>query len=111
MHVRQRGHGLVHGSGIRSADGIRTVLVVDTTGFLNDGWLDVAGHPSTAALHITERVRRPDFGHLEIDFMIDDPGAYTKPWTLPMTFSLMPDTELIEHICENDKDGVFLFGK
>jgi hypothetical protein len=56
-------------------------LVVDTTGFNGKTWLDVRGHPTTEALHITERFRRPDFGHLYIQLTIDDPKAYTKPWT------------------------------
>ena len=80
-------------------------LVVETTGFVDDTWLDFRGHPATDALHIIERFRRADFGHLEIQFTIDDPKAYVKPWTVAMSFDLLPDTELIEHICENEKDA------
>jgi hypothetical protein len=56
-------------------------LVVDTTGFNGKTWLDLAGHPSTEALHVTERFRRRDFGHLDLQVTIDDPKAYPKPWT------------------------------
>jgi hypothetical protein len=83
-------------------------LVVETTGFVNDTWLDFRGHPSTDALHIVERYRRRDFGHLEIQFNIDDAKAYVKPWVVSMSFDLLPDTELIEHICENEKDATHL---
>ena len=86
-------------------------LVIDTTGFVNDQWLDFRGHPATDALHIVERHRRRDFGHLEIQFTIDDPKAYQKPWNVTMTFDLLPDTELIEHICENERDAARLVGK
>ena len=86
-------------------------LVVDTAGFVDETWLDFRGHPATDALHIVERVRRRDFGHLEIQFTIDDSKAYVKPWTVTMTFDLLADTELIEHICENEKDAIHLVGK
>ena len=86
-------------------------LVVDTTGFVNDTWLDFRGHPATDALRLVERYRRRDFGHLEIAFTIDDPKAYLKPWSVTMGFDLLPDTELIEHICENERDAVSISGK
>ena len=86
-------------------------LVVDTTGFVNDTWLDFRGHPATDALHLVERYRRRDFGHLEVQFTIDDPKAYVKPWNVSMAFDLLPDTELIEHICENERDAAHLVGK
>jgi hypothetical protein len=68
-------------------------------------WLDDAGHPHSEAMHTIERFRRRDFGHMEIQLTIDDPKAYTKPWTLAMQFQIMPDTELIEDVCENEKDA------
>lgn len=86
-------------------------LVVNTRGFLNDTWLDVPGHPATDALHLVERYRRLDFGHLEIQFTIDDPKAYLKPWRTTWSFELLPDTELIEHFCENEKDAPHLVGR
>ena len=61
---------------------------------------------------IIERFRRVDFGHLEIEVAIDDPKAYTKPWTVTVYQRLMPDTELIEFVCqENEKDEPHLVGK
>ncbi len=80
-------------------------LVVDTTGFNGKTWLDQAGHPTTDALHVTERFRRRNFGHLDIQVTIDDPKAYTKPWTVTEPMQLLADTDLIEFVCnENEKD-------
>jgi hypothetical protein len=89
----------------------RDALVVDTAGFNDQSWLDDPGHPHTEALHVTERFRRKDFGHLEIQITIDDPKAYTKAWTVTENFGLMADTELLENICENEKDVRHLVGK
>jgi len=85
-------------------------FVVDTTGFIDNAWLDFRGHPATDALHLVERYRRRDVGHLEVQFTIDDPKAYRQPWNVTMTFDLLPDTELIEHICENERDAAHLVG-
>ena len=80
-------------------------LVVDTRGFNGKTWLDQAGKPTTDALHVIERFRRKDFGHMDIQITIDDPKAYTKPWTVTEQARLMPDTELMEFICnENNLD-------
>ncbi len=79
-------------------------LVVDTTGFNGKTWLDQAGHPTTDALHVTERFHRRDFGHLEVQTTIDDPKAYTKPWTATEMMDLQLNTELMEYACENEKD-------
>jgi hypothetical protein len=86
-------------------------FVVDTTGFNDQTWLDDPGHPHTDALHATERFRRRDFGHLDIDITIDDSKAYTKPWTVTARFDLLPDTELIENVCDNEKDAQHMVGK
>ena len=85
-------------------------LIVDTTGSIDEAWLDFRGHPATDALHLVERYRRRDFGHLEIQFTIDDPKAYRAPWNVTMTFDLLPETELIEHICENERDAARIEG-
>jgi hypothetical protein len=74
-------------------------LVVDTTNFRDLGWLDVNGAPLTSDGRIVERFRRPNFGTLEIDVTIDDPKAYTRPWTVRVNQRLLPDTELIEFVC------------
>ncbi len=86
-------------------------LVVDTTGFNDKGWLDDLGHPQTEALHVTERFRRRDFGHIDLQLTIDDPKAYTKPWTVNLGMNFVPDEELIESICENEKDVQHMVGK
>lgn len=79
-------------------------LVVDTIGFNGKTWLDTNGHPTTDALHVIERFRRPRFGQLEIEITIDDPKAYTRPWTVNERPRLLPDTELLEFVClENEK--------
>ena len=87
-------------------------LVVDTRGFNGRAWLDQLGKPSTDALHVIERFRRKDFGHMEIQITIDDPEAYTKPWNVTEEVHLLPDAELLEFICaENNKDVPHLPGK
>lgn len=88
-------------------------LVVDTIGFQDKGWLDGnKGHPHTDALHVTERFRRVNFGRLEIQETIDDSKAYTKPFTVKHTMHLLPDSDVLENICnENEKDAVHLVGK
>ena len=78
---------------------------------LDNNWLDNSGHPGTEALHLTERFRRRDFGHIDAQITIDDPKAYTKPWSVNLHFTLA-DTELIEYVCdENEKDLTHLVGK
>jgi hypothetical protein len=80
-------------------------LVVDTSGFRDGGWLDVNGAPLTDAAKMTERFRRVNYGTLEIDVTVDDPKAYTRPWTArTIRQQLLPDDELIEFVCkENEK--------
>jgi hypothetical protein len=84
-------------------------FVVEATGFNDKSWLDDGGHPRTEAMKTTERFRRKDFGHLEIDFTFDDAKAYTKPWTVTVPFILLPDTDIIENVCENEKDVKHIF--
>jgi hypothetical protein len=84
-------------------------LVVQTTGFTDLQWLDVNGNPLTEAGKVTERFTRPNFGTLNIEITIDDPKAYTKPFTVRVQQRIMVDTELIEFICE-DRDAVHYVG-
>jgi hypothetical protein len=87
-------------------------LVVDTIGQNGKTWLDMRGLPATDALRVTERFSRPDIGHINIAVTIDDPKAYTKPWMVRLAWSLLPDAELIESICEeNNKDLPHMVGK
>ena len=87
-------------------------FVVETKGFNDKGWLDTNGHPVTDALHVIERYTRKDFGHMDVAITIDDPKAYTRPWTVVEPAVYQPDTELIEYICEeNNKDPQHIVGK
>ena len=79
-------------------------LVVQTAGFRDDLWLDMSGSPMSDAARMTERIRRPNYGNLEIELTVDDPKVYTRPWTVSLTQSLALDLELIDEFClENEK--------
>jgi hypothetical protein len=87
-------------------------LVVETVGFRDDVWLDIDGSPLTESGKMTERMKRLNYGTLQTDVTIEDPKAYTKPFTVRVTHRLLPDTDLIEFICtENDRSGPHLVGK
>ena len=80
-------------------------LVVQTTGFKEEGWLDNAGHPRSESMLITERFRRRDFGHIDLEIRYEDPKYYTRPFTNKTTLHLIPDSDIIEYVCtENEKD-------
>ncbi len=81
-------------------------LVVDTVGFNGRAWLDTfKGHPQTESGRVTERFTRRDFGHMDLQITIADPKMYSRPWTVTLPYTLMADTELIETVCENEKDS------
>jgi len=87
-------------------------LVVDTVGFNDKFWFDMAGHPHTTQLHVIERYYRRDFGNLEIGITIEDPGTYTKPWTIQRVSTLETGIEMSEYVCnENNSDVLHLVGK
>jgi hypothetical protein len=84
-------------------------LVVETTGFNERGWLDGSGHPRGESMRITERYRRRDFGHMDLEISFDDPKYYTRPFGFKTTFRLMPDSDILEYVCaENEKDRAHL---
>lgn len=85
-------------------------MVVETNGFNDRGWLDIEGHPHTEALKITERYRRRDFGHMDLEVTIDDPKAFTRPFSMKVQKTLMPDTDLLESICESDHSVPHMIG-
>ena len=85
-------------------------LVVETTGFRDDVWLDVEGSPLTHTGKMTERWHRPKFGLTQIDITIEDPKAYTKPFTVRVNHQLMPDTSMMEFVCE-ERDAKHYIGK
>jgi hypothetical protein len=81
------------------------VFVVETAGFNDKTPLDSIGHPHSEALRLTERFRRRDFGHLDVEMTFDDPKLYTRPFTIKVPHDLLPDTDLFESYCdENEKD-------
>ena len=77
-------------------------LVVDVVGFNENTWIDFFGHPHTDALHVVERFSRPDMNTLHYEATIDDPGAYTAPWTVAWDIVWRPDSELMEYICQEN---------
>src|SRR5579863_1565447 len=98
-----------YGHSIGHYDG--DTLVVDTVGYNDKFWFDFAGHPHTEQLHTVERYKRTDLGTLVVETDINDPGAYSKPFTISFTFGLRPKEELMEYICqENQVDAQHLVG-
>jgi hypothetical protein len=87
-------------------------LVIETIGQNGKTWLDMRGLPGTESLKVTERYSRPNIGRMNIDVTIEDPEAYTKPLSVKLSWRLVPDTDLIESICEeNNKDKAHMVGK
>ena len=78
-------------------------FVVETIGFNDQTWLDNKGTPHSEALRMTERFRRIDFGHMEVDYTFEDSVAFTRPWSTTIKFLLRPDTDLMDNQCENNK--------
>jgi hypothetical protein len=98
-----------HGDSIGWWD--KDTLVVDTVGFNDRTWFDNNGHPHTEKLHTVERYTRTSLGTMAIEITVEDPGAYSKPFTLRTEANLMPGTELLEYICnENNQDLPFISG-
>jgi hypothetical protein len=82
------------------------------TGKPGDGWLDGKGDPFTDALTLTERFRRVNFGQLQIDVTIDDPKAYTRPFTVRVEQEIVADgSEMIEFICHENQQFLKLTGR
>lgn len=104
MDPKWFGHSVGHWEG--------DTLVIDTVGFDDRSWLTAQGHPHTEKMHVIERFRRPDLGHLEIEFTIDDPAAYAKPWIMKRVSDLDTKDEVGEYVCtENNKDVEHMVGK
>lgn len=86
----------------------KDVLVIDTVGFHDRGWIDNAGKPQTEQLHVIERMQRTGLGTMEVEITVDDPGAYARPWKLRRILKLAPGEELQEYVCnENEKSQHF----
>jgi hypothetical protein len=84
----------------------KDTLVVESFGYNDRTWLDHDGHPHTEALRTTERYRRRDVGHLDVEVTLSDPGAYARPWTVAVRAELLADTELIEFVCNEGRNGL-----
>ncbi len=80
-------------------------LVVESNGINDMTWLDDGGHPHSDALRITEKFHRRDFGHMAVELTIDDPKTYSRPWQVTLPWNLLPDTELLDWACLNEKDA------
>jgi hypothetical protein len=90
--------------GYSSAQWSGDTLVIDTIGVRDGTWIDWSGSVITEAAKVREEIRRPDFGHLEIRVTVDDPRAYTEPWTVNLRQRIVVDGELIDEIClENEQ--------
>jgi hypothetical protein len=86
-------------------------LVVETSGYKDGQWLDIAGHPLTDQARTIERIRRVNYGTLQVELTVDDPKAYTKPWTTMFKLSLAINTDLLEYVCnENEKSLQHMVG-
>jgi len=87
-------------------------LVVDTVGFNDKTWLNGQGLPHSEELHVVERYSRPDLGHLQIDITLEDAKAFTKPHSFQRIHTLMPNTDVLEYVCnEFNVDAEHLVGK
>lgn len=84
-------------------------LIVETTGFNERAWLDGFGHPRSQAMRITERYRRRDVGHMDLEVTFDDSTYYTRPFGFKTTLTLIPDSDVLEYVCtENEKDNAHM---
>ncbi len=97
LQLSWQGHSIGHWEG--------NTLVVDTIGFNDLTWFDNYGHVHSDRMHVVERFTRADLGHLNVSMVVDDPGAYSRPFTLTYTAELMPTAELMEYICDNEQDA------
>ena len=80
-------------------------FVVESRGFNDRTPLDALGHPRSEAMHVTERFRRRDFGHLEVEMTFDDPQLYSRAFTVRVAYNLVPDNDIFEMFCgQNEKD-------
>jgi hypothetical protein len=87
-------------------------LVVDAIGFNDKSWLDTTGHPHSEEMRLQERFHRRDFGHMELSVTVNDPKMYTRPFTVKVNQVLIPDTDVLENVCnENERDRPHLKGR
>jgi hypothetical protein len=116
VYLNGRGHPKVPDTDLWYGDNIGRwegdTLVIDRVNFIDQVWLDQVGHPHSDKLHVVERYRRPDLGHLEDEVTVEDPGVLAKPWTFKRVSDLAANEEIREFICtENNRDVPHLVGK
>jgi len=86
-------------------------LVVTTAGFNDKTWLDMVGHPHSERLRVTEKFRRADFGHMQVEVTYDDPETLTRPLTISVGVHYAADTDMLEYVCkEDERDTEHLVG-
>jgi len=91
-------------NGYSTAHWEHDTLVVETRGFRDGLWIDTGGSPMSDVAKMTERMRRPNYGTLDIELTVDDPKVYTRPWTVSLRQAIELDTELVDEFClENEK--------
>lgn len=98
-----RGYSIGHWDG--------DTLVVETNGLKEDTWLDYQGSPLTPTGKLIERFRRKNYGNLDVEITVDDPKAYTKPWTVTFHWQILLNTDQLEFYCDNEKDQPHMVGK
>jgi hypothetical protein len=99
-------------NGYSTGKWVGDTLVIETIGFRDGLWADYDGSPITNAAKITERFRRVNFGTLELEMTVDDPKAYTKPWTAKIELAFQLDSDLLEYVClEGERDSAHMVGK
>ena len=84
-------------------------LVIETSGIRDDMWLDIQGSPVTESARVTERLKRVNFGIMQIEIAVDDPKAYTRPWSVTIEMAAQVDTTMLEEICLDDEQDVKLY--
>jgi hypothetical protein len=100
-HPPWNGHSTAHWEG--------DTLVIRTNGIRDDMWLDIQGSPVTESALVTEKLTRPSFGYLNIELTVDDPKAYTEPWTVTLEHLIQVDTAMLEEICMDYERDVELY--
>jgi hypothetical protein len=84
-------------------------LVIETNGIRDDMWLDIQGSPITESGHVTERLKRLSLGLMKVEITVNDPKAYTKPWSVTIEMALQVDTQMLEEICLDNEQDVKLY--
>lgn len=84
-------------------------LVIQTNGIRDDMWLDIQGSPVTESARVTERLKRINFGIMQVEIAVDDPKAYTRPWSVTIEMAIQVDTQMLEEICLDDEQDVKLY--